>query len=1264
MSKILAAEARDLLLLKAKNDPKWVKEYVENRWLNLGDISVIPTENLFVNRTEFDIQNPDYFLIDLMRKPENFGFTASVMFNKYAKLAPFQIAILQELWKRPFPMLIGSRGAGKCIKGDTLIMTGDRICRIEELAVADEMEAVVKPGLKVLGENGFKDVAYAWNNGVGETKKIQTRHGFEIEGTLNHPIRVVSEGAIVWKNMSELKVGDVTVIDRSSDHWYTPSNNLDPQTAYFFGLLVGDGGYTIRGRISFTTADPVLAEAVDKAGQRLWGKPFVKLKAKYAYNLYSVDAWDELFNKYGFNSSVCGEKAFPTSVLGASKQAMSAFIRGLMDTDGSASKKGVIEYCSKSERLVRTLQFVLTRFGIIARVKRRRNKKYDQDYFYLFIMGENTKRFSEEIGFGLDRKQNVLDMANERITNSNTDIIPSELILEPLLTLRNQWSDVRPPLPRGYNYQRQLLTPSRLKAYGTTYKFLDSVLTETSQLSGTDEWKKLDAVRCEHLFFDKIVSVENSFSRTYDVHVPDDHSFISNGFVSHNSFLLALYAVLRALFEQGRRIVIVGAAFRQAKVVFDYCQELWEDSAVLRDLVGKSKHNGPRRDVDRCTLRLGESLIVALPMGDGSKIRGQRASIVESDEFASQPIDIFERVIRGFGAVSMAPVAKMIEEYGRVALKELNLWNEEHDILQKEHMSSNQTIISGTAYYAFNHFYDYWRKYKAIIETKGDLKKMAELSGGKVDPNLNWKDFSIIRIPAERLPPGFMDQKQLAQARATVHTGTFAMEYGACTQPYTEVLTENGAKAIVDINVGDLVLTHKGRFRPVTKRMFRHHNGDVVKWSTEGYDKPTITTPNHPFWINGTWKLLEPCDTHTELAIASSNEVARFAIREYTIEPYCGFVYNLEVEEDNSYSLLNATVHNCFTSDSNGFFRRSLIESCVVGKPTAPIEHGSCGPVRFHAVLRGNPLKKYIIAVDPASERDNFSIVVLEQWPDHRRIVHCWTTNRSIFNAKTKKGMTDGEDNFYNWAARKIRDLMKAFPAERIAIDFQGGGVSIVEALHDRAKLKEGERPIYPVIDPDDPKDTDGYPGDHILEIIQFSRAEWVSSANHGMRKDFEDRVLLFPEFNSAVLGLALEEDKVSKRVLVDDNDRMVEKLYDTLDDCVCEIEELKDELATIVHTQTGQSLRDRWDTPEVKQEGGKKGRLRKDRYSALLMANAVARQLASRPAEQEYTAIGGFAHEMNSAPKSSNKEMWIGPSWWTEKANDIYEAVGGVIRR
>ena len=38
-----------------------------------------------------------------------------------------------------------------------------------------------------------------------------------------------------------------------------------------------------------------------------------------------------------------------------------------------------------------------------------------------------------------------------------------------------------------------------------------------------------------------------------------------------------------------------------------------------------------------------------------------------------------------------------------------------------------------------------------------------------------------------------------------------------------------------------------------------------------------------------------------------------------------------------------------------------------------------------------------------------------------------------------------------------------------------------------------------------------------------------------------------------------------------------------------------------MTQTSTGPNARDRWDTPEVKLQNGKKGRLSKDRYSSLL---------------------------------------------------------------
>jgi hypothetical protein len=93
---------------------------------------------------------------------------------------------------------------------------------------------------------------------------------------------------------------------------------------------------------------------------------------------------------------------------------------------------------------------------------------------------------------------------------------------------------------------------------------------------------------------------------------------------------------------------------------------------------------------------------------------------------------------------------------------------------------------------------------------------------------------------------------------------------------------------------------------------------------------------------------------------------------------------------------------------------------------------------------------------------------------------------------------------------------MKTFPPVKIGLDAQGGGVSIEEALHDPSKLEDGELVIWPIIDPNKSKDTDDQAGLHILELVQFAKAEWTAQANHGLRKDLEDKVLLFPRFPPA----------------------------------------------------------------------------------------------------------------------------------------------------
>lgn len=93
-----------------------------------------------------------------------------------------------------------------------------------------------------------------------------------------------------------------------------------------------------------------------------------------------------------------------------------------------------------------------------------------------------------------------------------------------------------------------------------------------------------------------------------------------------------------------------------------------------------------------------------------------------------------------------------------------------------------------------------------------------------------------------------------------------------------------------------------------------------------------------------------------------------------------------------------------------------------------------------------------------------------------------------------------------------------------------------------------------------------------------------------------------------------------------------------------------------MTQTSTGANARDRWDTPEVKLSNGKKGRLRKDRYSSLLIANMIARQIGRSLQPISYDVVGGNRREMIS---SKDSIMYKGPEWFTSGANDdIYKGI------
>lgn len=175
---------------------------------------------------------------------------------------------------------------------------------------------------------------------------------------------------------------------------------------------------------------------------------------------------------------------------------------------------------------------------------------------------------------------------------------------------------------------------------------------------------------------------------------------------------------------------------------------------------------------------------------------------------------------------------------------------------------------------------------------------------------------------------------------------------GPCLLPDALIQTDKGLKEIQDIEIGDKVFTHKGRFRKVSKTYKRDYSGDMIDIVTENKDS-IILTPDHPVWsikkigrkdllddllrveftpvkdlIVGDFVAVPFSEDTTKISIRWLNRALImnpildkdknycFEIRSIGNYPYKGYVHNLEVEEDNSYMLEGGVVHNCFPRDN------------------------------------------------------------------------------------------------------------------------------------------------------------------------------------------------------------------------------------------------------------------------------------------------------------------------------------------------------------
>jgi intein/homing endonuclease len=82
-----------------------------------------------------------------------------------------------------------------------------------------------------------------------------------------------------------------------------------------------------------------------------------------------------------------------------------------------------------------------------------------------------------------------------------------------------------------------------------------------------------------------------------------------------------------------------------------------------------------------------------------------------------------------------------------------------------------------------------------------------------------------------------------------------------CLSEGTLILTKNGWKEIQDVCVGDEVLTHKNRWRPVTN-VFNEGIKPTVRITGQGHPTGLVATENHKFWARHARRASLPKDGH------------------------------------------------------------------------------------------------------------------------------------------------------------------------------------------------------------------------------------------------------------------------------------------------------------------------------------------------------------------------------------------------------------------
>ena len=342
-----------------------------------------------------------------------------------------------------------------CITKDSFIVTDTGVCTIDKVSQDWVANWPTEFNTQLLNENNELELtSHKVMYTTVPTIRIICEGGYELEGTFNHPVRVVKNNNLVWKQLLDITLQDEVIIDATPYPFnqpvvetnferpikYTKPSRMpkyfNEQFANFLGITQATCVYselTNNARITFNKSKKEAFSRWVFLSQQLFGLTPRKKDIRYIQ-----DVKLKIIKPFIIND----EQIIPDIILQSKDTVFNAFLKGY--SIKSINNKPNAIYFFKHIKDAEAVKLRLLKQGIICYIS------YKDSEYQVIIAKESYNRFNSLIGTPYGEQASVdIPTFNYSIYNNNP-----HLLLVKVIHIQNSNNDVYDfTLPKTHSFQ-------------------------------------------------------------------------------------------------------------------------------------------------------------------------------------------------------------------------------------------------------------------------------------------------------------------------------------------------------------------------------------------------------------------------------------------------------------------------------------------------------------------------------------------------------------------------------------------------------------------------------------------------------------------------------------------------------------------------------------------------------------------------------------------------------------------------------------------